>query len=144
VRRAIAVIIASLSLTASASAATGASMEPVGQTWVTVNACGGGAMGVRAGQPGDALDRPMTTRFSAQWLDGAGAWHAVPGSASPWLHAGPGGWLTSETGWTRAFSPPGAGQAFTLRGLVEMRWLSSAGGVVHAETLVTDQGCTLR
>jgi hypothetical protein len=144
VRRAIAVIIASLSLTASASAATGASVDAEGQEWAAVNVCGGSAMGVRAGQPGDALDRPMATRFSAQWLDGSGAWHAVPGSASPWLHAGPGRWLTSETGWTRAFSAPVPGQTFTLRGVVEMRWLSSSGGVARAETLVTPQGCTLR
>ena len=57
----------------------------MGQTWVRVNACGGGSMGVRAAQPGDALDRPMATRFSAQWLDPARRLAPVPGSESPWL-----------------------------------------------------------
>jgi hypothetical protein len=144
VRRAAAVLIAFLSLTAVASAATGASVEPVGQTWVRVDACGGGSMGVRAAQPGDALDRPMTTRFSAEWLDGAGGWRTVPASESPWLAAAPRRWLTSETGWTRTFTPGTAGQAFTLRGVVEMRWLGASGGVARAETLVTSQICTLR
>jgi hypothetical protein len=144
VRRAAVVLIAFLSLTAGASAATATAAEPVGQTWVRVNACGGGSMGVRAAQPGDALDRPMTTRFSAQWLDGAGVWRALPGSESPWLMAGPGRWLTSETGWTRTFAAGAPGQVFTLRGVVEMRWLSASGGVANAATLVTPQTCTLR
>ena len=120
-------------------------MEPVGQTWVQVNACGAGEMGVRAAQPGDAFDRPMATRFSAQWLNPAsGAWQGVPGSSSPWLLAGKGPWLTSETGWTRAFSPGTPGQPFTLRGVVEMQWRGRSGGVARAETLVTPQTCALR
>jgi hypothetical protein len=143
VRRAFAVLIASLSLTASASAATGASLEREGQEWARVNVCGSGSMGVRAAQRGDALDRPMATRFSAQWLDASGTWRAVPGSESPWLAAGPGRWLTRETGWTRAFAADAAGQAFTLRGVVEMEWLSPSGGVAHTATLVTAQTCTL-
>jgi hypothetical protein len=144
VRRAAAVLIAFLSLTAGASAAAGAPVAPVGQTWVAVNICGGGSMGVRAAQPGDALDRPMVTRFGAQWLDASGVWRELPGSESPWLAAGPGRWLTSETGWTRSFSPGVAGQAFTLRGVVEMRWLGASGGVARARTLVTPQTCSLR
>jgi hypothetical protein len=83
------------------------------------------------------------TRFSAQWLDAGGVWRAVPGSESPWLAAGPGRWLTSETGWTRAFTPGAPGQAYTLRGVVEMRWLTASGSVAHARTLVTPQTCAL-
>jgi hypothetical protein len=144
VRRASAVLIASLSLAAGASAATGASVDEVGQKWVRVDVCGGASLGVRAAQPGDALDRPMATRFSAQWLDPSGAWRPVPGSESPWLAAGRGRWLTRETGWTRAFAAGVPGQPFTVRGVVEMRWLSPAGGVARAETLFTPQTCTLR
>lgn len=130
---------------AAASAATTASIEPVGQKWAQVNECGGGAMGVRAAQPGDAFDHPMATRFSAQWLNPAsGAWQLVPGSESPWLPAGPGRWLTRETGWTRSFTPGRAGEAFTLRGVAELQWRTRSGGVARAETLTTPQTCVLR
>jgi hypothetical protein len=145
VRRIAAAVLASFAVAAPASAATTASVEPVGQKWVQVNECGGGSMGVRAAQPGDSFDRPMATRFSAQWLNPAnGAWQAVPGSASPWLLAGTGPWLTRETGWTRSFSPGTPGEAFTLRGVVEMQWRGRSGGVARAETLTTPQTCVLR
>jgi hypothetical protein len=102
-------------------------------------------MGVRASQPGDAFDRAMFTRFSAQWLNRAqGIWATVPGSQSPWLGAGPGPWLNRETGWNRTFAPPPAGQSFTLRGVVEMQWRSTGGGVARGQTLITPQTCELR
>ena len=47
---------------------------------------------------GDALGRPMSTRFSYEWQTAAGAWLPVQGAGSPWLAAGPGPWLARETG----------------------------------------------
>ena len=111
-----------------------------------MNACDSTShsFGVRASMRGDVLGRPMFTRFSAQWLSVArGTWLTVPGSASPWLSAGPGRWLDRETGWTRTFAPAPAGTTFLLRGVVEMQWRRVGGGVARTRTLVTPQVCAL-
>ena len=129
----LAVTIASLGL---APAAQAESWELEGPQWVQVNQCAGTTAGVRASQPGDALGRPMSTRFSYHWQNAAGAWSPVPGAGSPWLAAGAGPWLNRETGWTQTFA---SGAGTRVRGVVQMRW-GSAGG----RTLVTPGSCLLR
>ena len=106
-----------------------------------LNECAGTTAGVRASQPGDALDHPMFTRFSFQWRTAAGAWLAVPGAGSPWLAAGPGPWLSRETGWTQTFA---SGAGTHVRGVVEMQWRSASGAVLRSRSLVTPGTCLLR
>ncbi len=106
-----------------------------------LNECAGTTVGVRASQPGDALGRPMFTRFSYQWQNAAGAWLAVPGAGSPWLAAGPGPWLNRETGWTQSFA---SGAGTRVRGVVEMQWRAASGAGQTSRTLVTPGSCLLR
>jgi hypothetical protein len=135
-RTAVAVtILAVLALAAPASGAD-SSWAGTAAKWASVNQCGGATMGVRASQPGDAFGSPMSTRFSAQWLN-QGTWQAVPGSESPWIAAGPGPWLSRETGWDRTFVT--GGRPYTVRGVVEMTW-----GGSRSQTLITPQTCVVR
>ncbi len=117
------------------------SWELEGPQWAQLNECAGTSAGVRASQPGDALGRPMFTRFSYQWRSATGAWLAVPGAGSPWLAAGPGRWLARETGWTQTFV---SGAGTYVRGVVQMQWRSASGAVVSSRTLVTPGSCLLR
>ncbi len=110
-----AVLAATIASLVLAPAAQAESWELEGPQWVQLNECAGTTAGVRASQPGDALGRPMSTRFSYQWQNAAGAWLPVPGAGSPWLAAGPGPWLDRETGWTQTFAS-GAGHAGAGRG----------------------------
>jgi hypothetical protein len=135
-RRAAALAATIASLLVLVPAARAESWELVGPQWAQVNECAGTTAGVRASQPGDALGRPMSTRFSYEWQNVAGAWLPVPGAGSPWLDAGPGPWLNRETGWTQTFA---SGAGTRVRGIVQMRWTSGAG----SRTLVTGS-CMLR
>jgi hypothetical protein len=147
-RTIIASLVASSLLAGPAQASTSTNtLLAGGAEWAKVNVCSTAShsLGVRASMPGDVMGRPMFTRFGAQWLDpGSEAWVGVPGSKSPWLAAGPGPWLSRQTGWTRTFAPAPAGSTFLLRGVVEMQWRRSGGGVARSRTLVTPQVCALR
>jgi len=136
-RAALAATIVSLAL---APAARAESWELVGPQWAQVNQCAGATVGVRASQPGDALRRPMFSRFGYHWRDAAGVWRAVPGAGSPWLAAGPGPWLNRETGWTQTFA---SGVGTRVRGVVELQWRSASGAVAMSRTLVTPGSCLL-
>ncbi len=126
-------------------AGSSSSWEEVGQQWANVNACDSGAhtVGVRASQAGDAADRRMFTRFSYQWQNAAGAWQSIAGAGSGWLDAGPGPWVSHETGWNQTFAPAPAGASFRIRGVVEMQWRAAGGGVAKSTSLVTGP-CEIR
>jgi hypothetical protein len=109
--------------------------------WATVNVCGPGAVGIRAGMPGDDSRAQMYARFTVQWLNPrSGAWEPVEGvPTSPWLPAGSAGQLQGQTGWTFEFEPPPPGTVFQIRGLAELEW-RGGGSKLGRQTLVTSGG----
>ena len=128
-----------------AHAARDSSWVEVGQQWVNVSSCDSGShtVGVRASQAGDSLGRRMFTRFSYQWFSARkNAWLTIPGAGSDLLDAGPGPWVSYETGWNQTFAPAPPGASFRIRGVVEMQW-REGGGVRRSTSLVTGP-CELR
>jgi hypothetical protein len=121
-----------------ASVATADSGPPA---WATVNVCAPGAVGIRAGMPGDGSRARMYARFTVQWLDPrSGAWEPVQGiPTSPWLSAGSAEQLQGQTGWTFEFDPPPAGTVFHIRGLAELEW-RGGGSKLGRQSLVTTWG----
>jgi hypothetical protein len=131
-----------LVLAAGAAAGPASAASPDGTpAWATVNVCAPGAVGIRAGMPGDDSRAQMYARFTVQWLNPrSGAWEPVEGvPTSPWLSAGSATQLQGQTGWTFAFEPPPAGTVFQIRGLAELEW-RGGGSKLGSQTLVTSGG----
>ena len=96
--------------------------------WATVNICDTAAhpneMGVRASMPGDGKHHRMWMRFHAQFYKPrTRQWFDVKGNGvSPWQYVGRTRVKSQEAGYTFAFAPPTAGNAFVLRGVVDFQW----------------------
>jgi hypothetical protein len=134
-------LIATLLVLAAGAGPASAATSDGTPAWATVNVCGGGAVGVRAGMPGDGSGGQMFARFTVQWLNPrSGAWEPVEGiPTSAWVSAGPAAQLQGQTGWTFQFDPPPAGTVFQIRGLAEVEW-RGGGSKLGRQTLVTSGG----
>src|SRR4051812_6207610 len=99
--------------------------------WATVNVCDTGGhpdgVGVRGWMPGHAgAGVRLELRIRLQYRRGAG-WLAVKGADSGWILASSGDRRSAEAGQTFTVTPPRAGGAFVLRGLVAFRWRDADG-----------------
>jgi hypothetical protein len=96
--------------------------------WATVNVCNTAkkpnTVGIRARMPGDGTRRRMWMRFRTQFYSDADlAWkYVTSGGRSPWIEVGSALFAFKETGYEFTFDPPGAGQSFLFRGVVEFQW----------------------
>jgi hypothetical protein len=115
--------------------------------WATVNVCDTTAfpdtMGVRASMPGTKPRRRLLMRFSAQFYDvGEGAFVRTV-NRSRWLRVGKGGSESIQSGFDFRFDAPPVGSSFTLRGVVDFRWMGRRKGrwrVVKRATKITRAG----
>jgi hypothetical protein len=115
--------------------------------WATVNICDTAAfpdtMGVRASMPGTKPRRRLLMRFGAQFFHRAQGRFVPIGNRSRWLRVGRGASESVQAGFDFRFDAPQAGGAFTLRGVVNYRWLGRRKGrwrVVKRSTKVTRAG----
>jgi hypothetical protein len=133
-------------LLAAAPTASGAKTPPPPKTpkelWATVNVCDSPAypkmMGVRASMPGDGQRSRMYMRFSAQYYEPPKqAWSAVKGyPVSAWMLVGSGIYRSRQGGYTFAFDTPN-GRTFTLRGLVDFKWVKRGRTIRTAQVTTT-------
>jgi hypothetical protein len=116
------------------------------EPWATVNVCdtaghpdGVGVRGWMAGSGRSDVDLQM--RFRLQYRRGS-AWVPVRGADSSWIDAGAGDQRAVEAGQTFTVTPPRAGRAYVLRGLVSFRWRARDGTVLRSTRKVTRGGHT--
>ena len=116
------------------------------QLWSTVNICdtdkAPDTIGIRARMPGDGTRRRMWMRFRTQFYsDDDFAWkYVTSGGRSPWVEVGSALFAFKETGYEFTFDPPGVGESFLLRGVVEFQWRSKGGKVVRRTRKFTEAG----
>jgi hypothetical protein len=100
--------------------------------WATVNVCDTpghpDGIGIRGSMPGtrDASDR-LFMRFRVQFRGRGGRWRAIgPAGDSGWVGVGSGRAKARQAGRTFTVTPPAAGRAFVLRGIVLFQWRRGA------------------
>lgn len=95
--------------------------------WATVNVCdtlaSPNTVGVRASMPGTRVRRRLLMRFGAQFFDRAQGRFVRTGDRSRWLRVGKGASESVQSGFDFRFGAPSLGSSFTIRGVVEFRWL---------------------
>ena len=117
-----------LALALALAVAPSATAAPSDHLWATVNVCdterNPDTIGIRARMPGDGTRRRMYMRFRTQFYSQDDfSWKYVrEGGTSPWVLAGSARFLFKETGYEFRFDPPGAGESYMLRGVVEFQW----------------------
>lgn len=138
------VIVAALACWAAAALPASAAKTPR-DLWATVNICDTplheNMMGVRASIPGDGDHTKMYMRFTAQYYDRSRqVWSSVKeNGVSNWIYVGSGIYASRQGGYTFAFTAPGAGKTFVLRGGVDFRW-TKRGRTVRTAHVVTKGG----
>jgi len=136
----VAALVAVLTLPAVSQAQTGS--EQLVSSWAKLNICGPTQIGARAQLAGDGTTKGMFVRFTAQWLNDAGAWTPIGGSAgSPWISAGTADLTWQQAGWTFNMNPLQAGQTYQIRVVAELQWRS--GGSVARSSTFTTSTCTV-
>jgi hypothetical protein len=105
--------------------------------WATINVCDTvdhpDAIGIRASMPGSGRPQErMYMRFQIQFLDTMTKHWADLGPAadSGFLPVGSAKYRRRESGRNFSISPPPAGQAFQLRGVVTFEWRKGKGDTV--------------
>jgi hypothetical protein len=128
-----------------ALAATSSAATRPKDLWATVNVCDTAnhpdMMGVRASMPGDGERTTMWMRFAAQYYSRSKQmWLDVKGDGlSKWIKVGSGIYARRQAGYTFAFSAPGGGRTFVLRGVVYFEW-RKAKRVVRSARVSTKGG----
>ncbi len=140
--------IASTALAMLATGAVAAPAAPAARSkllWATVNVCDTpghpDGIGIRGSMPGtgDAADR-LFMRFRIQFRGREGRWRAIgPAGDSGWVAAGSGRARARQAGRTFTVTPPAAGRAFVLRGVVLFQWRRGS-AVVRRARRVTRGG----
>ena len=115
--------------------------------WATVNVCDTAAfpdtMGVRASMPGTKPRRRLLMRFKAQFYDASQRRFVRTVDRSRWLRVGKGGSESIQAGFDFRFDAPPLGSSFTLRGVVDFRWMGRRKGrwrVVKRATKISRAG----
>ncbi len=115
--------------------------------WATVNVCdtlaSPNTVGVRASMPGTRVRRRLLMRFGAQFFDRAQGRFVPTGERSRWLRVGRGASESVQSGFNFRFGGPSTGSAFTIRGVVDFRWMGRRKGrwrVVKRATRITRAG----
>jgi hypothetical protein len=128
--------------TAFAQTGTSGQGSPGTPQWASVNVCRPGAVGVRAGIPGDSGADAMQVRFALQWFSRSrGQWLVVPGAGTGWIDAGSAAQTWAQRGYTFDVNTPG-GARYMFRGIAELRW-TRGGDAVRSAVLSTGY-CTIR
>ena len=115
--------------------------------WATVNVCdtlaSPNTVGVRASMPGTRVRRRLLMRFGAEFFDTAKGAFVRTGERSRWLRVGRGASESVQSGFDFRFDGPSVGSAFTIRGVVDFRWMGRRKGrwrVVKRATRITRAG----
>jgi hypothetical protein len=111
--------------------------------WATVNVCDTAghpdAIGIRGSMPGSGgRFVRMRMRFRLQYRVSSGRWQALrSGGDSGWVAVGSGRVRAGQAGQTFTLTPPGAGRAYVLRGLVSFQWRRGRHVVARARRVTT-------
>jgi hypothetical protein len=131
-RLALATPVVLLALAGSGVAAPPPDAGRPGGPWATVNVCDTAGhpdgVGVRGWMPGARKAVRLQMRIRIQFRRKR-TWVAVKGADSGWIDAGGAGQRAGEAGRTFTVTPPRAGRAFVLRGIVVFRWRDAQGRV---------------
>jgi hypothetical protein len=142
-RLVIALALAAAALAGPAGAAPPPDAGRTGGPWATVNVCDTAGhpdgVGVRGWMPGARRMPRLQMRIRIQFRR-KGAWVAVKGADSGWIDAGGAGQRAGEAGRTFTVTPPRAGRAFILRGVVLFRWRDAEGRVRRGARRATRGG----
>jgi hypothetical protein len=110
--------------------------------WATVNVCDTpghpDAIGIRGSMPGDGRRAVrMRMRFRLQYQAPPGRWRPLAAGDSGWVAVGSGRLRTGQAGQTFTITPPGAGRAYVLRGVVRFQWRRGRHVVARARRVTT-------
>ncbi len=130
-----------LGLAALAPAPAAAQLD---RPWATVNVCDTprhpDAIGIRGSMPGaGGRATRLFMRFRVQHRAPSGGWRTLARGDSGWVAVGSGGARARQSGRTFTITPPRAGEAYVLRGVVTFAW-RRGGRVVRRARRATTGG----